>query len=331
MKYSCKILFIIIITFLLFSCEKEKVKTPVNYKNFSSIISPEGGKIRFFENNSNIHDSLFPSIIIPPNTFIDTSLIRINYVSILPNNLPDQLTSFSVTSYLWFFNTNNTELKKPVSIIIPFSQPMEYLLLDKYKNLFRIFKINPDEETTVWENWMMIEDSSVDTTFNFIEFETENLNYGYCILFNEIKCNDVYILEITGEINDIHQYAKSSYTKLKDNSENRSYLICTDNICSYSNFSESKGVNYLILFSFEGNNAGHYSGNDIYIKYYYNYLNSNTWEYIFENTTDSYINITEFGNIGSEIDGNIIAELESVSGGNYKININMSFKFIRVR
>ena len=115
------------------------------------------------------------------------------------------------------------------------------------KNLFRIFKINPNEETTIWKNWLMIEDFSIDTTFNIIEFETENLNYGYCVLFSEIKCNDVYFLEITGEINDIHQYAKSSYTKLQDNSENRSYFICTENICSYSNFAKSKGFGVMQL------------------------------------------------------------------------------------
>ena len=261
---------------------------------------------------------------------MSTSLILMNYKNLLPNNLPDQLTSFSVSSYLWYFN-NNAELKKPASIIIPFAQPLEYLLLNRYKHLFTIYKINPNEETTVWENWIMIENLSLDTISNIIEFETENFNYGYCVLFSEIKRNDVYVLEITGDVNDIHQYAISSYAKLKDNSENHSYFICSDGICGYSNFTESKGVSYMILFSFKGNKEGIYSSSDINIKYRHNYLNNETWEYIFENTENSYINISEFGNIGSEIDGNINAELESTNSKYAKININMSFKLTRVR
>ena len=229
------------------------------------------------------------------------------------------------------FNASTNELNKPVSLIIPFEHPEDYLLLDNYKYLYRLYQINSLHETDNLENWVVVEDFEIDTVNNYIKANIKNMDCGYCILFKEYNCYNNYILHIEGEINDIHKFVYNGYTDFQQENELYKTFYFSDNYSQYLNISESQDIPYQINFTFNGSNAGNYTGNNVYVKYCNSLDFNQNWKTVYENTDDVTIAITKYGNIGEMTEGSISGTLKSINTSGNTISINMDFIFIRVR
>lgn len=189
MKHIDIIISLCIILFTL-TCQKEEVDTYIDYQEYRGLIGPEGGTIHFFGGIGRISNSLFPAMEISPNTFLDSTKIQIHYSKIYYGNIPPEITSISENNVLWRFSCEEIPLN-PIKIILPFSDPDDYLILDNYKYLFKPYKILYGRDTKYLSNWEAVEDFKLDTMNNMFTFSIENLDYAYAVFFNEIKQDDV--------------------------------------------------------------------------------------------------------------------------------------------
>lgn len=333
----------------LLSCEKEEVTDKVDYADYSSYVGAEGRTIHFYENNSNIPDSLFPVLIIQANTFDTNTGINLSYKKVV-NNLTliaNGLTSISDENYAWYFSSAETTINKPIELIIPFSDPSDNLLLDNYKYLFKLYKIRNEDDTLYSNEWEIVENFSLDTSNNLISTFINNFDYGYCVLFEEIKRDDNYIINISGDFEAIHRGSVNLITlnlelqALIDSSFYKIFGLDIDDALFGFHYNEgiSKilimgvdlGISYFLYFELTGNSPGTYKNEDIDLKY----INTDYGMAIMDNDKEVTIVVDNYGEIGEVVEGTIdgyLIEDESLSLMDWEtIDIHVSFRFIRTR
>jgi hypothetical protein len=329
-----KITVLILVLVFLLSCQKEKVNKPVSYAEFSSVIGPEGKELHFYKYGSNLPDSLFPILDFSQNTFTDTARIQVFYEKVLTGNIPVELTGISENNYLWYFRCTKPP-QKPVKLTLYFQNPEDYLLLDRYKSRFKLYRIMPEKNTKQLSNWEIVSSAQLDTTHNLFTLDVDNFDYGYCVFFQEIYNQYTFTLTVEGFINDFVRESNiiKQIVKIDKTTNYNSNFVLKDNISSFYITEKSKDIDYLIGFQFEGYSPGNYSGEKTLVEYcYYNVTDAyknKFWKYKFKSTSGSAIHILKYGLMGELVEGNLKAEL--TDDYNNSIHIEMDFILTRAR
>ena len=328
-RFLYKIISIVLIVSFIYSCQKEEVDNLVDYNKFTAEVGQEGRTLQFFESNSNIPENMFPVLEIEPNTFEDTAVIKMYYSQIASGNIPMELTSISENNLMWYFKSNYPVLK-PIELTIYFSEPDKYVRLNNYKHLFKLYNIIPGNDTKKISNWSTAKNYSLDTLNNSFSIGINNFQYAYCVFFEEISIENLFILSVSGSINDTYRDVSGGVVKFMKDEE---YLYCFINengISYYSTANKSKNVDFSIAFSFNGSETGIYTGYDVTAEYCYqkDSLDEN-WIHIFNYPKNMTININEYGKMGEMVKGNINGALYNTN--NDSIEMNMEFEFTRVR
>ena len=316
-KYYLKILPVLIVISLFSGCKKETVEEWLDYNDFTSVVGQQAHTVRFFNNNSGIPDELFPAIDFQESTFNEETRIGIEYVKLYGLGLPIELSTIAEENYLWFFSSENKALQKNVTIHLPLPEDLSQYMLDGYKDLLRVYSINRNQSYGELTSWIHVQDAVFDPAENEFTVSTGDFDYGYCILFPEIKKDDQVIIEGKGEVLDIFFDREISIQHLV----NMAYFTPESEVDKgfyyYNGLSNYSGTAYwdqvfTINFFFRGQGPGSYSGNDIYLKFQSALQQDGSFLYVFRETANTVIEVEEYGDIGEYVSGTIkgIVKLE---------------------
>jgi hypothetical protein len=303
-----------ILIFIITNCEKEEVANPVKYGDFNSIIGSEAKSVTFFQNYSDIPGELFPTLDFPDQSFTEDTRITLDYKELFGTNLPDSLvTVTSECRYLWFFSAEDKVPLKPVQVTIPYSDSLGEKLLQPYEYLFKLYRIRKDASLSQPENFERVKNYELDTVENVFRFPVDSFNYGYAILFPEIKRDDHVIIYAKDDLfkvwdnNAIIQHLRSeNYYSLENEFEKGFYHIANT---SYFRIVDLWGQQSHFKFSFNGTTPGKYVLPEISLEYdTYALLISGAEypEYVLNfKDYNTVITVEEYGNIGEYVQGTI--------------------------
>lgn len=314
-KHISKVLLTILVIGFLCSCEKETVKEWLDYNDFTSVVGPQSRTVRFFMNNSGIPEELFPVIDFEENTFDEETRIGIEYIKLYGLGLPIELSTIAKENYLWFFDSQNKPLNKNVTIHMPLPDDLSEYMLDGYTGLLRVYRINRNKSYRELSNWIHVQDAVFNTAENEFTVSTGDLDYGYCILFPEIKKNDQLIIEGRGEVLSyyfdkaicIQHLINIAYFTPESEDDKGFY--------SYEGLSYFSGSGYwnqvfTISFVFRGQGPGTYSGDDMNLVFRTVLLEDGSYLYNFGKTANTIIKVDEYGEIGEYVTGTITGILK---------------------
>jgi|GEM_PF-2485378 len=314
-KYYLKLLPVLLVISFLYACTKETVDEWLDYKDFSSIVGQQAQTVRFFNNNSGIPDEQFPTIDFEANTFTEDTKINIEYVRLYGLGLPLQLSPVAEKNYIWFFSSENKPLQKKVTVHLPLPADLSQYLLNGYKNLLRVYRINRNQSYGKLTNWIHVQDAVFDPAKNEFTVNTGDFDCGYCILFPEIQKDDQVIIEGRGDVLGyyfdksvcIQHLVNMAYFTPESEDDKGFYYDG-----GLSRYSASGYWNQLfnISFAFRGQEPGTYSGNDIALLYQTVLLQDGTYLYSFAQTENAVIEVEEYGDIGEYVTGTIRGTLQ---------------------
>jgi hypothetical protein len=322
-----KYILLCIIYLAVLACKREQTE-PANYDAVSSVVGKEGKKLTFFADSRSlpiVSIDLYPTLTFEPQTFIEPSVIRLDIQRMSFNSLPPTLSPVSANTCKWAVLSTVAQVNKPFQIIVPFEEPAGEVWLEDYEHQFKLYRIPIGKETNRPENWEQVANATLDTNSRTISAFADNFNYAYCILFGEIQRSDNIAITSEGTINTIQSGSVTSYFSSTNNQTRGFYYRNNLSVFYYEGIWND---DFSVSFSFKGNEAGTYQGNDIEVNYRYK-KNNNSWVYEFESTENTTITISQYAEIGGLITGTLAGELSNAR--NEKINFTMDFKLIRTR
>lgn len=321
---------------LLPGCEKEEVNEPLVYDDLTSIVGTGGKKVRFFSNYSEIPDELFPQLSFPENSFNEDTRVTLEYKELLKTQLPDSLVTVnSDCRYLWFFSAEEKVILMPVQVTIPYPDNLGEKLLQNYEYLFKLYRIRRGASTRLPGNLEMVQDYELDTVNNRIRFVISAFDYGYTILFQEIRRRDHVIIHAQDDLFRIfdnnmltqHLFELDAYYS-PEYLHGKGFRLAGDT--SFYELQGFHGYSSTIRFSFPGHETGTFTGDQISVSFnsYRNY----SGEYVinFRESGSTSIRIDEFGEIGGFVEGTISGELFETYYIRY-IDFHIYFRIRRLR
>ena len=332
--FITSVLLSLALALLLSGCEKEEVETPVQYGDITSIVGRQSKTINFFNNYSDIPADLFPTLEFHDNCFNEDTRISIEYIELFGSKLPDSLvTVTSDCRYLWYFDAKEKDLQQPVQVTIPYPADLQEKLLDRYEYLFRLYRRPKGPLTSKIENLEPVGDYTLDTAANQVRFTVEDFEYGYAILFRELKMHDHVIIHAQDPIlmlfenNTIIQHFISDRPYFSiENWYGKGFHV-VDDTSFYVTYGAWGNVSEL-EFSFAGTAPGIYSGDQVSLRYETVY--STKYLYTFTATPWTIINVTKYGGLGEFIEGTVTGYLYETDFGKY-VEFYIWFKVRRLR
>jgi hypothetical protein len=296
------------------------------YEDLSSVVGPEGKKISFFEDarnrGKNIPIALYPTLIFQPLTFTQPTVIRLDVQKMSFNTLPAKLIPVSGNTCKWTISSANPVAGKPMELIIPFEEPDTSLWLENYRHRFKLYKISKEAETTQPVNWERIDQAVIDTVNYTMTAAIQNFEYGYCVVFEEIRRSDNIAIKAKGEV----QAGVATDYFSGTNSTSRGFHY-RQGISRYY-YEGFWNENFAIYFSFPGDKPGTYTGNQIKVNYS-SKKNNQQGLSDFQASNQTSITVKKYGKIGEPVEGTIGGDLINSSGKS--MDFTMDFKLIRTR
>jgi len=330
----------VICSFLLLSCEKERVEVPVVYEEFSSVVGSEARTLKFFSYSSGIPDEMLPWIDIPAGCFDGETRILLDYKRLSSDFLPESLAAVSSeTDYIWFFDSESLDPLKDVSITIPYPENLDEKILGPYEDRFRLYRAKKNTGTGFFGNLEPVEDYTLDIAANQCFVTAPDFSYGYTILFPEIYRNDHIIINAKDTIlfwyrnNEILQHHHIDTLTYFSVEQPGLMGFHVRNDSSHYFLLSPFGEDLVELhFSFPGTSPGIYTGHQIKVEYStYFVLGSLMFElYHFVGTSDTRLEIKELGEIGEMVSGTLTGELyETTFPGIVEFYIHFEVKRMR--